>query len=186
MNPRGRVVYTMSMTSVPQETATTPAPTPHRSAIFELTAFICAALGAGIIGAVFTAPNIPTWYATLIKPAWNPPAWLFAPVWNALYVCIGTSGYLVWRKRRTDPRVRVAVIWFAANLFLNAGWSLVFFALMHPAAAFLEIIALWLSIAVLIVKFRVIDRNASLLLVPYFAWVTFAAALNFAVWRLNA
>jgi benzodiazapine receptor len=158
----------------------------HDSPIFELAAFICAALGVGIIGAVVTAPNIPTWYAEILKPAWIPPSRVFVVVWNVLYVCIGTAGFLVWRKRKTDSRATVALVWFVAQLLLNAGWSIVFFGLMNPAAALLEIVALWFAIAVTGLKFLPIDRRAAMLFVPYLAWVSFAAYLNLVIWRLNA
>jgi benzodiazapine receptor len=158
----------------------------HDSPIFELAVFICATLAVGIIGAVVTAPNIPTWYAAILKPAWIPPPRVFPIVWNVLYVCIGTAGFLVWRKRKTDPRATVALVWFVAQLLLNAGWSIVFFGLMNPAAALLEIVALWFAIVVTGLKFRPIDGRAALLFAPYLAWVSFAVFLNFTIWRLNA
>jgi len=148
---------------------------------FITSILVCQA--AGFIGSFFTTPAIPGWYANLQRPTFTPPSWLFAPVWTILFVLMGISLYLVWRK---DAKSRAgAMVIFGIQLALNVGWSALFFGLRSPFLGFLEIIALWTAIAVTIVKFSRISRTAAWLLVPYIAWVSFAAVLNFAVWRLN-
>ena len=136
---------------------------------------------AGAIGSVFTSPSIPTWYSTLIKPSFNPPSWLFAPVWISLYTIMGISLYLVLQKKNN----RRALSFFSAQLILNALWSILFFGLQNPLLAFIEILILWLFIALTILEFRRLDRKAAHLLIPYLLWVTFAAILNLSIWRLN-
>ncbi len=146
---------------------------------------ILACFAAGIIGSAFTMPAIPTWYASLRKPAWTPPPWLFGPVWSALYVMMGVAVWLVWRRVGFSGD-GVAFIAFGVQLVLNAAWSVIFFGMRRPMAAFVEIIALWLAIACTIVLFGQVDMLAASLLVPYLAWVTFAAALNHAIARQNS
>jgi translocator protein len=122
------------------------------------------------------------WYAGLDKPAWNPPGWLFGPVWTVLYAAMGVSAWLVWRCGRDS---RSALAPFFVQLALNAAWTPVFFGMHEMGWAFAVILALWLAIAVTIAVFARHSRPAALLLLPYLAWVTFAAALNFSLWRLN-
>ncbi|MFH1978324.1 MAG: TspO/MBR family protein [Candidatus Aenigmatarchaeota archaeon] len=140
---------------------------------------------AGIIGSVFTAPNIPTWYATINKPFFNPPSWIFAPVWTTLFVLMGISLFLIWDKGFKKKENKQAVYVFGAQLVLNVIWSLLFFGLQSPFYAFIEIIILWIAILVTIWKFYKIDKKAAWLLVPYILWVTFAAFLNLNIWLLN-
>ena len=142
-------------------------------------------LAAGAIGGIVTAGAIPTWYAGLAKPAWNPPNAVFGPVWTVLYVAMGIALAVVWQ-RSLDPRRRRAVIVFGVQLVLNLAWTLTFFGLRQPGLAVLVIGVLWITIAATIVAFGSINRLAAALLVPYLAWVTFASALNVAVWQLNA
>jgi benzodiazapine receptor len=138
---------------------------------------------AGIGGAV-TAPNIPTWYAGLAKPSFQPPNWLFAPVWTALYAVMALAAWMVWRA--AGPSRRAAPIGlFLLQLALNAIWSPLFFGMHLPLPALIDIGLLWLAIAATIVAFRRVSSVAGLLLLPYLAWVTFAGALNLAIWRLN-
>lgn len=139
---------------------------------------------AGIIGSVFTAPNIPLWYATLNKPAFNPPDWIFAPVWISLYLLMAISFYIVWIKndiRNFGPLMSL----FILQLVLNAFWTIIFFGLKSPFFAFIEIIILWIVILLCVISFYKISKTASVLLVPYILWVSFAAVLNFELWRLN-
>jgi len=139
---------------------------------------------AGAVGAIFTAPNIATWYATLNKPAFTPPNWVFGPVWLTLYTLMGIALWLIWSKgviKKTLP----AFYLFAAQLLLNAIWSILFFGLRSPLYGLLAIVPLWLLIAYTILKFYKLDRNAAYLLAPYLLWVTVAAYLNFGVWLLN-
>ncbi len=135
----------------------------------------------GFIGAFFTAPSIATWYATLNKPPFSPPNWIFGPVWTILYVLMGASLYLVWRKGLNKKPAFL----FGAQLLLNLLWSIIFFGLKSPRFAFAEIILLWGAIALTIIDFRKISHAAALLLIPYILWVSFAAALNYYVWILN-
>jgi len=139
---------------------------------------------AGAVGSVFTISAIPTWYATLSKPSFNPPNWVFGPAWTILYLLMGVSLYLIWEKGFTKES-KVAVSIFGVQLALNALWSVVFFGLRSPAYALIVIIALWLAIAVTIIKFYKISRNAAFVLIPYLAWVSFAAILNYFVWQMN-
>ena len=141
-------------------------------------------LGVGALGAWTTAGSVATWYPTLVKPAWNPPSWVFGPVWTALYLGMAVAAWLVWRAAGWRGSSR-ALGWFAAQLALNAAWSPLFFGLRSPAAAFLDIAALWVAIVATIAAFFRVSRPAAALLLPYLAWVSFAAALNAAIWRMN-
>jgi len=140
---------------------------------------------AGIIGSFFTRPSIPTWYATLGKPLFTPPNWLFAPVWVALFAMMGVSLFLVVRKNLKNAQVKLALGIFGVQLILNIVWSMVFFGLRSPLAGFIEIIVLWIAILLTIIYFSKLSRAAGLLLIPYFLWVSFAAILNFSIWRIN-
>ncbi|MCL5970621.1 MAG: tryptophan-rich sensory protein [Patescibacteria group bacterium] len=135
-------------------------------------------LGAGVIGSVFTINAIRTWYATLNKPFFSPPNWIFGPVWTILYILMGISLYLVW------VRVKVPVV-FWVQLILNALWSIIFFGLKNPTLALINIIALWIAIVLTVKAFYKINKLAGNLLIPYLAWVTFAALLNLSIVILN-
>ena len=141
--------------------------------------FLC--LGAGALGALVTAPAIPTWYATLAKPWFNPPNWIFAPVWTALYVMMAVSAWLVWRRGASGADRALFVI----QLALNIAWSQLFFGLHRVDLALIDIVLLLAAIAAAALSFRTRSAVAALLLVPYLAWVSFATVLNFAIWRLN-
>jgi tryptophan-rich sensory protein len=141
-----------------------------------LLCYTAASMGA------FFMPGV--WYAALHKPSWNPPGWIFAPVWTALYAMMSVAAWLVWR-RGGWAKQRKPLLVFLSQLALNALWTPLFFGLHRPAAALVEIVLLWLAIAATLVVFRPVSRAATLLLVPYLAWVSFAAALNFTLWRLN-
>lgn len=149
------------------------------SALF-LALVIC--FGAAAIGAQFPPGE---WYAGLRKPAWNPPNWIFAPVWTALYTLMAVAAWRVWR-RGDGLRGRAALSLFLLQLLCNAVWSWFFFGLHRPALALVDIVLLWLSLLATLVAFGRIDRVAALLLAPYLAWVSFAMALNWALWRLNS
>ena len=140
---------------------------------------------AGIIGSFFTTPAISTWYATLSKPSFTPPDSVFAPVWTTLFLLMGISLFLIWQKWGYIDTMQQALILFGIQLLLNILWSVIFFGLHSPFAAFIEIIFLWISIAYTIMVFFTISRIAGILLVPYILWVSFAAFLNFMIWRLN-
>jgi len=138
---------------------------------------------AAVIGSYFTTPAIPGWYASLNRPFFSPPNWLFGPVWTALYLMMGLSLYLVWSKKGITFQKPQTV--FYLQLVLNALWSIVFFGLTSPGGALFIIVLLWLLILYCILEFRKINLVASWLLVPYILWVSFASLLNFSIWYLN-
>ena len=146
---------------------------------------IAICLLAGVLGSVFTTPAIPTWYATLIKPSFAPPNWLFFPVWTALFIMMGISLFLVWQKGLENVQIKIAISIFGVQLILNVIWSAAFFGLRSPLAGLIEICILWIFILVTILKFMKISKTAGLLLIPYIFWVSFAAVINFFIWRLN-
>lgn len=147
--------------------------------IFLLICFV-----VGGFGSVFTLSSLSTWYAALHKPAWNPPDWVFAPVWNMLFLMMGVAGWIVWKERQKRP-VRQALFLFAIQLALNLCWSIIFFGLRNPGLAFLEILLLWTAILLTMMKFWRIQHVAGFLFLPYLLWVTFAISLNLFLWRLN-
>jgi len=153
--------------------------------ISKLVISIVACLAAGGIGSIFTRSAIPTWYATLEKPIFSPPNWLFAPVWTLLYILMGISAFLVWRKGLENRQVRTALIVFLIQLVLNTLWSVFFFGLESPLYGLIVIVVLWFMILLTLVLFYKIARVASVLLWPYLLWVTFAAILNGSIWMLN-
>ncbi len=140
---------------------------------------------AGIIGAIFTTPSIPTWYATIVRPEFSPPNWIFGPVWTTLYALMGIAAFLVWKTGLNRKNAKIALGVFVGQLVLNSLWSVIFFGLQNPGAAFAEIIFLWLAIVATIVMFARISKPAAWLLVPYILWVSFAAYLNYSIWMLN-
>lgn len=145
---------------------------------------LCQAVGG--LGALFTRAAIPAWYATLNQPWFNPPAWLFGPVWITLYIMMAVAVWLVWRQRVQYPAAaRAALLAFAIQLLLNTLWPLVFFGLHAIGAALIVIVVLLAAIAETIVKFRAVSPPAAWLLAPYFAWVAFATVLNGEYWKLN-
>lgn len=150
-----------------------------------LALFILLPLAAGAIGSLVTFDAIPAWYATLAKPSFAPPNWLFGPVWTTLYVLMGISAYLIWQKGRESGKVKSALTMFGIQLALNVLWSILFFGFRSPFYGLLCIILLWLAIAYCIRLFHPIDKRAAYLLVPYILWVTFASLLNFSIWALN-
>ena len=151
------------------------------SSVFMLLGFIAACFFAALPGALFRPGD---WYQRLAKPTWRPPNRLFAPVWTVLYFTIAISGWLVWREAGFSGAA-LPLAMYVLQLVLNAAWTPIFFGLHRPDLGFLDIVLVWLSIVATIALFFPIHAAAALLLLPYLAWVTFAAALNFAVWRLN-
>ena len=151
------------------------------SSVLVLLGFIAACFLAALTGAVFRPGD---WYERLTKPSWRPPNQLFAPVWSVLYLMIAVSGWLIWRETGFVGATLPLAI-YALQLVLNAAWTPLFFGLHRIDLGFFDIVLVWLSIVATIVLFYPIHSVAAMLLLPYLAWVTFAAALNFAVWRLN-
>ena len=150
-----------------------------------LSAAVAVPLAAGGLGSIATASSVSTWYRELNKPSWNPPSWVFGPVWTTLYVMMGVAAWLVWREGWKTPRVRVALGLFGAQLVFNVLWSVIFFGLRLPGWALVEITALWGLIVATTVSFFRVNVIGGLLLVPYLLWVTFATGLNGAIWWLN-
>lgn len=149
-----------------------------------LTASILLCITAGAIGGMATTSSVDGWYSEVIKPPWNPPNWIFGPVWSILYLMMGVSAWLIW-KDSEFKKANLELGWFAFHLVLNVLWSVIFFGLKSPGWAAIEIVFLWISIAVSILLFFRRSKLAAILLVPYLAWVTFAMFLNYAIWSLN-
>ena len=146
---------------------------------------IVACLAAGGVGGLMMTGETWTWYASLNRPALNPPGWVFGPVWTALYIMMGVAAFLVWRRDLRRLAVRAGLGLFAAQLLLNAIWTPVFFGLQDPPAALIVIGLLWVAIAATIVVFWRVSKAASILLMPYILWVSFASYLNYAIVTLN-
>jgi benzodiazapine receptor len=153
--------------------------------IVRLIASLLICQAAGLVGAVFTTPAIPAWYAKLTKPAFTPPNWLFGPVWTGLYLMMGISLFLVWRQGAAGKQVGHALVLFGVQLLLNVVWSALFFGLRSPLLGFVEIVFLWVAILLTILSIVKVSMPAGLLLLPYIVWVSFAAVLNYSLWRLN-
>lgn len=152
---------------------------------YKLIISLVACQCAGLIGSIFTVSAIPTWYSTLQKPSFTPPNWLFAPAWVTLYLLMGISAFIVWRKGLDSKPVRAVLIVFLIQLILNALWSVAFFGLESPLYGVIVIAALWLAILITTIKFFRLSALAGLLLLPYIGWVSFAAVLNVLILILN-
>jgi translocator protein len=150
---------------------------------FAVLLIICFAVAG--VGASATTPNIHQWYASLSKPVWTPPNWLFGPVWSILYLSMALAAWLVCRKDSSNSLIKPMAA-FAVQLVLNAAWSWIFFGLHNPGLAFIEILFLWAAIVIVIVIFWGRLALAGILLLPYLAWVSFAGVLNYAIWRMNS
>jgi len=124
------------------------------------------------------------WFAQLAKPSWNPPSWIFAPVWTFLYICMAVAAWLVWRRKGLVAAANPIALWIV-QLGLNSVWTWFFFGMHNPGLAFADIVALWLAIVATLVLFWRVSPAAGWLFVPYLAWVSFAAVLNFTLWRMN-
>jgi tryptophan-rich sensory protein len=151
----------------------------------KLIASILICQGAGFVGSFFTISSIDSWYATLNKPSFNPPNWLFGPAWITLYFLMGVALYLIWNLEQRDKIWKMAITFFAIQLALNSLWSIIFFGMEQPLLAGFEIIILWVFILLSIIYFSKINKTAAYLLVPYISWVTFAGILNWAIVSLN-
>jgi len=153
--------------------------------IFYFLFFIIIAQFAGIVGSLFTSSSVDTWYQEISRPPFTPPGWLFAPVWISLYILMGISAYLVWKKGAEKKEVKKALVVFFIQLVLNSIWSLLFFGLQLILIAFIEILLLWIVLLFMIVRFYSVSKTAGLLQIPYLLWVSFAAILNFSFAVLN-
>ncbi len=149
--------------------------------IFKFIASVVICEGAGIVGSLFTFSAIKNWYIFLNKPFFGPPNWVFGPVWTVLYFLMGISLYWIWTKKNSGGALKL----FAVHLIFNASWSIVFFGLHNIFLALINIVILWILIIAVMIKFSKIDRKASLILIPYLIWVSFATILNYNIWLLN-
>jgi tryptophan-rich sensory protein len=158
---------------------------PPRNPWIVLAGLIGLCLAAGVLGAIATQSAVATWYPTLVKPSWTPPSWVFPPVWTALYILMAFAAWLVWKSDTRFAGVRVAMILFFIQLALNALWSPLFFGLRSPGLALIDMALLVATLALTVWAFLTVRPSAGLLMLPYLAWLLFAAALNAAVWRMN-
>jgi tryptophan-rich sensory protein len=149
-----------------------------------LVGFVLLAQLAGLVGIPFTERAIDSWYDGLDKPAFNPPSWVFGPVWTALYLLIGVAAWRIWRRREAAGR-DCALAWWGIQLLLNAVWTPLFFGAQAPWVALVEIVLLWVAVVVTVRQFRRVDTVAAVLMVPYLAWVSFATVLNASIAWLN-
>lgn len=157
--------------------------TPSLTVKLIISILACVALGS--IGGIATASSIDTWYANVNKPSFNPPNWLFAPVWTTLFTLMGIAAALVWQEGINNKTVKNALVLFGIQFLLNMIWSWLFFGMQNPKLAFIEIIVLWVFIFLTIRAFFGVKNTSGWLLVPYILWVSFASVLNFCIWQLN-
>ena len=154
------------------------------SHIIKLIISILLTLSVGAIAGMFTSQAVPTWYATLNRPSFNPPNWVFGPVWTSLYILLGISFFLIWKENPSKKR-NLAIKVFSIQMLLNFAWSFIFFYFNLIGAALIEIILLWISIALMIYLFYKIKPFAAYLNIPYLLWVSFATILNAGYYFLN-
>jgi tryptophan-rich sensory protein len=155
-----------------------------RESIPGLVVFLLICLSVNVLATQLTSPYLSEWYNELNKPAWTPPNAVFAPVWTALYVTMALAAWLAWHRGRLAPTAPPLLLFFL-QLALTALWAAFFFAHQQPGLAFFEILLLWCALLATLVSFWRIERLAGVLLVPALVWVAFAAALNYAIWRMN-
>ena len=152
----------------------------------KIVLFVLLCLAVGFLSSLITRDNVLTWFPTIKKPFFNPPSWLFAPVWTLLYIGMGVAAGLVWNQiSQTPENVKKALLFFMIQLVLNAFWSYMFFGLQNILLALIEIILLWLFIFETYKKFKTINKTSGYLFIPYLAWVSFATILNASLWYLN-
>ena len=152
---------------------------------FKLIIAIIIPVSVGAISGFFTATGVESWYQTINKPSWNPPGWIFGPVWTTLYVMMGIALFLVWKSDSSDVMKKTAIALFAIQLILNFFWSFIFFDQQQIGWALVEIIVMWFFILLTIFAFGNVSKLAAWLLVPYISWVSFATILNYTIWKLN-
>ena len=155
------------------------------SSTWKLIIAILICESTGIISGLIANTNRNPWFDTLNKPSWNPPSFLFAPVWTTLYLLMGISLWLIWKSNTPAPQKINLIILFSSQLFLNFWWSIIFFKFHSPALALLNIILMLILILLTIINFSKFSKAAAWLLVPYIAWVSFATILNYTIWVLN-
>jgi translocator protein len=156
----------------------------ERSNVIKLINSVALTVGLSAASGYFTVKEIPTWYASLVKPSFNPPNYLFGPVWTILYILMGISLFLIW-KQPPSPQRKKAIVIYVVQFALNLAWSFIFFNQHQIFLAFVEIIVIWIGILLTIFAFSKFSKIAAWLLVPYISWVSFAAFLNYHIWLLN-
>lgn len=154
--------------------------------LFRLILSIIICQMAGVVGSIFTASSVVSWYPTLVKPPFTPPGFYIGLIWIVLFGLMGVSLFLIWRESSGGLAARNALYFFAAQLIVNALWSAAFFGMRSPISGLMVIVLLWILILITIIKFLPLNRTAAFLLVPYIVWVSFAAYLNYSIWRLNS
>jgi tryptophan-rich sensory protein len=142
-------------------------------------------LAVGGISGFFTVTGVESWYQTINKPSWNPPGWIFGPVWTTLYAMMGIALFLIWKSDSSDMLKKTAIALFAVQLILNFFWSFIFFDQHQIGWALVEIIVMWVFILLTIFAFGNVSKLAAWLLVPYISWVSFATILNYTIWKMN-
>ena len=155
------------------------------SKLWKLTIAIAVCEATGVISAICAQVGTNVWFESINKPSWNPPAYLFGPVWTLLYLMMGIAFWLIWKSDFSAIKKSKSMLIFGIQLFLNFWWSILFFRLHSPGWAFLDIILMVITICITIFRFYPISRLAAWLLVPYLAWVCFATFLNYTIWVLN-
>lgn len=153
--------------------------------LLSLLGLIILCQGIGAAGALFTAEAVGSWYVEIKKPFFNPPAWVFGPVWTILYIMMAVACWMILNSPKKEPLRKSALILFFTQLFVNGIWSPLFFGLKNPALAFADIVVLWVLIGLTVRVFLRIHKTAGRLMIPYWFWVSFAAVLNFSLWQLN-
>lgn len=153
--------------------------------IAKLAISIAIPIAIGATAGFFTVTGVESWYQTIQKPSWNPPSWVFGPVWTTLYIMMGIALFLIWKSGANDSLKRTAIGLFAVQLVLNFFWSFIFFDQQQPGWALAEIIVMWFAILITIFAFAKVNKTAAWLLVPYISWVSFATILNYTIWKLN-
>ena len=161
-------------------------PTQKINPVLKLIISIAVPLAVGAIGGYFTSSSVDDWFTTLSKPPFNPPGWVFMPVWTTLYILMGIAFFLIWNSNAAQEKKNTAYKYYWLQLFFNFLWSMIFFYFKQPGYALIDIAVLLIMIAVTIFNFRKISKTAGWMLVPYLCWVAFATALNFEIWRLNS
>jgi tryptophan-rich sensory protein len=156
----------------------------NKSLLFKLLVSIILPLALGAIAGMFTSQSVPEWYATLNRPSFNPPNWIFGPVWTTLYILMGISLFLIWKQDLSKER-NLAILIFLLQLLLNFAWSFIFFYFNRIGFALIEIVFLWISIVIMLVLFYKIKPMAAYINIPYLIWVTFATILNASYYLLN-
>ena len=157
----------------------------EKNELYRLILSIIICQMAGVIGSIFTAGSVTSWYPTLVKPSFSPPGFYIGLIWIVLFTLMGISLFLIWRETPSNPAARIALYFFAVQLIVNVLWSVAFFGMRSPISGLVVIAFLWVLILITIIKFWPINRTAALLLIPYIVWVSIAAYLNFSLWRLN-